>query len=483
MCPFKIWKSWTPHQRGNLPFSNPAGQRIRWGAALWALMLVLVLTQTAYAGAPVQVISGEHHYVFSESLDFRLAAKSDSPIVEVILFYGREGERLVRRVYPTFTAGKEISAQHTEPLEKGQFAPGTRIRFWWRLRTEDGGILETEPEAFEYTDTNQDWHTLSGKGVDLFWYGGDEAQAKDLLARADEALARLESTIGLTERRRVRVYVYNSQTDMSRALAQRGEGYDERVMTLGVSVDEITLLLLGSHRDARQTIAHELSHIVAGLATDNPYTGLPRWLDEGLAMYAEGEIPEGNKRALEEAVQSDSLLSVRSMSSYSGQASQVDLFYGEVYSVVDFMLKDFGRDKMSQLLEVFAQGTRQEDALQRVYGFGLDGLDDRWRARLGLSPRQRATETVFPTVEPTPQPLTVTPLPSGAAETMTPGADLTRVTLAATPLPSTAPETRTPVAEPTRSGNSACFSLFGAFLLPLLGGALWAGSQKLHGIR
>jgi hypothetical protein len=185
---------------------------------------------------------------------------------------------------PHLHGGQEISAQYTEPLEKGRFAPG-RVFASGGGCAEDGGSLETEPEVFEYTDTNQDWHTLSGKGWICSWYG-DEAQASDLLSRADEALARLESNIGLTERRRVRVYVYNNQTDMSRALAERGEGYDERVMTLGVSVDEITLLLLGSHRDARQTIAHELSHIVVGLATDNPYTGLPRWLDEGLAMYA-----------------------------------------------------------------------------------------------------------------------------------------------------------------------------------------------------
>jgi hypothetical protein len=44
-----------------------------------------------------------------------------------------------------------------------------------------------------------------------------------------------------------------------------------------------------------------LSHIVVGLATKNPFGDLPRWLDEGLAMYAEGELPARNRRALEQA--------------------------------------------------------------------------------------------------------------------------------------------------------------------------------------
>ncbi|MCD6520835.1 MAG: hypothetical protein J7M05_13035, partial [Anaerolineae bacterium] len=90
------------------------------------------------------------------------------------------------------------------------------------------------------------------------------------------------------------------------------------------------------------------------------------------------------------------LLSIRSMSSYSGQASQVDLFYGEAYSIVDFLLREYGREKMRAFLDVFAQGALQEEALQRVYGFGLDELNARWRASLGLPAERAATATPAP---------------------------------------------------------------------------------------
>jgi hypothetical protein len=157
-----------------------------------------------------------------------------------------------------------------------------------------------------------------------------------------------------------------------------------------VAVDEYTLLLLGAHRDVLKTAAHELSHIVVGIATDNPYIALPRWLDEGLAMYAEGELRDDNRYALEDAIKADRLLSVRSMTSYSGRASDVDLFYGQAHSIVSFMLDSFGRARLHDLLDAFSEGMRQEDALMRVYGFGLDELDDRWRASLGLEPRRRS---------------------------------------------------------------------------------------------
>ena len=134
--------------------------------------------------------------------------------------------------------------------------------------------------------------------------------------------AALQAETGVSMTDRAQIYVYNSQSDMALALSQRSEGYDDRVLTLGVAVDERTLLLLGSHRDVQRTVAHELSHIVVGLATDNPYSSLPSWLDEGLAMYAEGQLPEENVQALDDAIQANDLLSLRSLSSYSGQAER-----------------------------------------------------------------------------------------------------------------------------------------------------------------
>jgi hypothetical protein len=152
-------------------------------------------------------------------------------------------------------------------------------------------------------------------------------------------------------------------------------------------VDENTLLLLGSHRNVELTVAHELSHIVVGIATDNPFVELPRWLDEGLAMQAEGELPVDNRRDLEQAIRDDALLSVRSMTSYAGRPELVDLFYGQAYSIVGYLLDAHGPAKMNQLLSAFADAQPQEDALLTAYGYGLDELDARWRQSLGLSPR------------------------------------------------------------------------------------------------
>ncbi|NLG29368.1 MAG: hypothetical protein GX557_15770 [Chloroflexi bacterium] len=391
------------------------------------------------ADASIVVVSAENSYRFSESLTFELQVRSTSPLSEVVLFYGRVKAPLVRRIYPEVPTGTEATLRYEEELERGQFAPGTVFRVWWELRNAAGEVLVTEPVTFEYAETTQDWQMLSGERVDLYWYGNREQAAREYMQVAEAALTRLEIEIGVGVGRRVKVYVYNSDRDMSVAVASRSDSYDAMTTTLGVAVDDDTMLLLGSDSDADITLAHELSHIVVGIATDNPYSAIPRWLDEGLAMNAQGRLDTRNERALERAIEADALLSIRSMSSYSGKAEEVDLWYAEAYSVVSHMLDEYGPASVRELLTVFSAGAHQEDALRQVLGIGLDDLDRQWRTSLGLGPRRTAT-----------------PAPAAAHS-------------AATPVP-TQPE---PAAR-TESGRP-CGALLGALVLPLGGLALTRG--------
>jgi hypothetical protein len=267
-------------------------------------------------------------------------------------------------------------------------AVGARLEYEWRITDGAGNVLQTPAVALDYSDDRFTWQTLEDGKVTLLYYGSNRPQAERLLGYATKALARLQDELGVTLETGVRVYVYQSKADMSLALSRRSEAFDNRILTLGVAVDQTTLLILGSHSDVEGTMSHELSHIVVGLATDNPYGSLPRWLDEGLAMYAEGQMPAGNASALQDAVRSDRLISVRSLSGYANDPEEVDLFYGEVYSLAEFMLKTYGPEKMSALLSAFRLGLAQEQALQQTYGFGVAELDRLWRASLGLGPRR-----------------------------------------------------------------------------------------------
>jgi len=386
---------------------------------IWLRVLVLVTCLSSFffgicwaarADQAIQVVDNTYQVQFAQGITFRLQVQAPAGIKEVTLYYRRVGEGVTVKI-PLAVAPDDSEFSYTWELEPGDIPLGAQLEYYWRIVDGAGNEVKTSPLSFRYEDPRFAWKTLEGDKVVLYWYGSDEAQARRLLGYAAKSLARLQDEMGVSLDRPVSIYVYQSKADMSLALPRKSEVYDERIVTLGVVVDEGTLLLLGSHPDVEQTIAHELAHVVVGLVTDNPYAEVPRWLDEGLAMYSEGELPAANRRALEDAIRRDALISVRSLSGYTSDPSQVDLFYGEVYSLVEYLLRSYGKEKMGELLAAIRQGLYQEEALQRVYGFGLDELDAQWRKSLGLSPR--TTPVAAPS--PTPQPAQRLPLPCPGA--------------------------------------------------------------------
>ncbi|MGC9361124.1 MAG: hypothetical protein ACP5G7_12280, partial [Anaerolineae bacterium] len=177
---------------------------------------------------------------------------------EVILFYGMVGEPVVRKIYPEMAPGSSLKLSHTEELEPGQFAPGTRLRAWWEVVLRSGETVSLPEEQLTYVDQEIEWQQLQGEQVTLHWHGRAESRAEDLLALAEDVIDRLAREMGVPRPGEATIWVYNNERDMSRATSARSESYDARVVTLGMAMGDGTLLLLGSHSDVRETLAHEL---------------------------------------------------------------------------------------------------------------------------------------------------------------------------------------------------------------------------------
>jgi hypothetical protein len=130
----------------------------------------------------------------------------------------------------------------------------------------------------------------------------------------------------------------------------------------------------------KRAIAHELAHLVVSQMTLNPYNELPTWLDEGLAMYAEGELESEFASSLEGAIDNDSLISVQSLCSpFSSFADRASLGYAQSYSLVEYLISSYGQGKMLELLNTFKEGSGYDAALEAVYGFDMDTMDSLWR--------------------------------------------------------------------------------------------------------
>jgi len=361
------------------------------GLVLFAMVSSLVLAQEG-----ITVTANTYRYSFSKEIVFRLMAESSSEINAITLTYRVGDEPVTNRAYPEFNPAQKVEAEYVWRLQRGEIPPGSDIEYSWRIEDVAGNALETELITFTYMDDRFTWQSLAEGKVILYWYDADQTFGRRLLSSAVESLARLEENVGVELEKPVKVIVYQSKADMQEALISRGTIFEEQIITLGTVVAPDTVLLHGTHRDADRTIAHELTHVVVGLATENPYSEIPAWLNEGLAMYNEGELRGSNAEALEEGIRENTLISVRSLTALTGKPAEVNLFYGQVYSLIDFLLKTYGKEKMSELLKVFKQGRLPDDALMEVYGFDQDELDAQWRESIGAPPRGEVGERVTP---------------------------------------------------------------------------------------
>ncbi len=362
----------------------------------WLVLVLVLLTMVSpliQAQGEIIVTANTYEYSFSEQIVFRLAAESSSQIKDITLVYRIGDANVTNSAHPEFSPAKRVEAEHAWRLQRGEIPPGSDIEYAWRMEDANGNALETEPVTFTYMDDRFTWQSLEQGMVVMYWYGADQAFGQRLLDIAVESLARLEENVGVELEKPVKIIVYQSKADMQEALISQGAVYEEQIITLGVVVAPDIVLLLGAQPDVDVTIAHELTHVVVGLATDNPYADIPAWLNEGLAMYNEGELRSANAQALRRAIRENRLLSVRSLTSMTGNPDEVNLFYGEVYSVVEFLLETYGKEKMSELLSVFKEGSLADDALMEVYGFDQDELDARWRESIGAPPRGQAEGT------------------------------------------------------------------------------------------
>jgi len=154
--------------------------------------------------------------------------------------------------------------------------------------------------------------------------------------------------------------------------------------TGGVAFTRYGIIAIGIASDninwGKRAVAHELTHLVIHQMTLNPYNDLPTWLDEGLAMHTEGVLGLEYTAHLNKAIAEESLISVRSLSSpFSAYAGQSYLSYAQSYSLVEFLISKYGQAQMLELLLIFRQGSSYDGALEKVYGFDMDGLDTLWQ--------------------------------------------------------------------------------------------------------
>jgi hypothetical protein len=350
-------------------------------------LLVLLIPVGVNAGNSLAVTASSVTTNFPASLTFNITAASDVNITDIRLHYTVDRTHfatVVSEIPVGFTPTTRVQAQWLWDMRQtGGLPPGSRVDYWWTVADAGGNRLETAPAVVQIEDNRYNWRDITRGDVTLYWYEGSDTFAGELMDAVQAALSRLSENTGAELTNPVQLYIYASSADL------RGSMIYPQEWTGGVAFTGYGIIAIGIAPNAsslawgKRAIAHELTHLVVHQVTFNPYNSLPIWLDEGLAMNSEGELGTDFVAALSQAIIDNTLISTRSLASpFSAYTEQSILSYAESYEAVNYLINEFGREKMLELLNTFREGAGYDEALEKVYGFDMDGLNARWQASL-----------------------------------------------------------------------------------------------------
>jgi hypothetical protein len=344
---------------------------------------------------------------FPDQLTFGLQAHSKSKITQIALFVAIDLASSSSRQVPDFTPDTQVETTYQWNLNRNYLPPGVTGQFWWTVQDSSGAVLETSKQAFRVDDVAHQWKKISNDKLALYWYTGDDSFGQAIFDRGVQAMNFLQQDTGVTVDNQIQIFIYGNRTDFFSSLEPGASEW-----TGGRAFPEYGIVLIDiapSNLDwGLGATTHELTHQVIHQKIKSPLGDLsmPHWTDEGLAVYYEtypGMLDSQFAVPLRRAIQNDSLQPLRSLSGgFPADSTAANLSYAESYSVVDFIIRHYGRDKLAQLLQAFKAGGFYDDIFMQVLNVDTDGLENLWRQDAGAKPRAVAprvatTPTAFPT--------------------------------------------------------------------------------------
>jgi len=207
----------------------------------------------------------------------------------------------------------------------------------------------------------------------------DRNVATHLAEVGPEAVARIENRLHIHLEVPIRVHI---QEQLHIPGGVEVAGWIE-----GLAIPNRNTILLRSPRVSRTPLeletvfAHELTHLA--LHRRVPH-GLPRWLDEGLAMLVSRELRPGDIPILARLAATQSLTDFTGGRPDFGGPRAPRAAYAQALSMVHYLKQRDGWEGLARLLNRLAAGDGVATAVATVYGQGLHATVDDWQSAVRL---------------------------------------------------------------------------------------------------
>ncbi len=208
------------------------------------------------------------------------------------------------------------------------------------------------------------------------YWPADQQQAEIATQAGTQAIARLKATLDMELSQRIHIDLCHTNKEFDERTAEKNDPWVQGRAFPGQN--RVVVKAIGPVRIGK-LVAHEILHILLQRKLDETGAHAPRWLHEGLAKYATGDLPMEERELLGQAAADGKLLHINELeAAFSGPPQQVSLAYAQSYTLVDYLTSLEGNAGLSDFLEELGNVGDVKRALIRTYQMPISRLEEQW---------------------------------------------------------------------------------------------------------
>src|SRR3990172_7993536 len=226
-------------------------------------------------------------------------------------------------------------------------------------------------ERIAWAESNPSVIKVNSRHFFFRFHEQDQLYMNPIIARAEALYEKITQDIGFAPTELIGVTMAFTEAEFNQ-FQQEGNRLPQ--WAVGVAYPALNLMVIrsprlvaGTQENPLKTFIHELSHLI--LASQFGRTPIPRWLNEGLAMYEAYEWSPSQDLLMARAVLSRRLISLDHLTRAFGGEEDIAVrqAYFQSYSLVNYLISTYGLEDFHSFVLRLARGESFEQALQETF--------------------------------------------------------------------------------------------------------------------
>jgi len=238
-----------------------------------------------------------------------------------------------------------------------------------------------------YAQVGVKWNTEKSTHFIVYYKNAPEDFIKQTIDKSEDYYNKIADNLGFIRfnfwlwDERAKIYIYDDLADYQSATGEPNWSYGS---SMANAKTKIIRAFPHAQRFFENILPHEMGHIIFREFVGFKNPAIPIWLDEGVASYQEESRLLTANKVIKKALGENKFYNLQELANTNPHlmldTESVNLFYAESLSLVDYLIREFGRDKFVLFCQNLRDKNNMDRAIASSYSFAnTQELDQSWQ--------------------------------------------------------------------------------------------------------